>query len=66
MVCGRRFVFGANNIFEALQILLKLVIANENATDSVESQRFIILNNGTVAIEGTTNDFYTLFGRWRE
>lgn len=52
IVCGRRFVFGANNIFEALQVILKLIIARENATDSVESPRFFILNNGTTGIEG--------------
>lgn len=52
MVCGRRFVFGANNIFEGLQIILKLIIARENATDSVESPRIFISNNGTTDIEG--------------
>lgn len=52
VICGRRMVFGANDIDIASQLIASLIIANENATQSIESPRFHMLE-GTIGIEGT-------------
>lgn len=54
VICGRRIVFGANDIDIASQLIASLIITNENATQSIESPRFHMLN-GTIGIEGTPN-----------
>lgn len=52
-ICGKRMVFGVNNIATAIQIINSLIIGNENGTESIEAPRFHIGSNGTVGIEGT-------------
>lgn len=51
-ICGRRFVFGANHMIIALQLIMDLLVAQENSTRSIELPRFYILQNGTLALEG--------------
>lgn len=55
-ICGRRLAFGANNLDLAAQIIMGLLLAKENATESVESPRFHISESGNIGIEG---NFYT-------
>lgn len=50
-ICGKRMVFGVNNIATAIQIINSLIIGNENGTESIEAPRFHIGSNGTVGIE---------------
>lgn len=52
IICGRRIVFGSNNIALATQIIMELLVAKENATVSVESPRFHVLSNGNIGYEG--------------
>lgn len=52
LICGRRFVFGANDIAVASQLISALAVAKENTTEIVESPRFHILSNGSIGIEG--------------
>ncbi|KAJ8945822.1 hypothetical protein NQ314_009044 [Rhamnusium bicolor] len=53
LICGRRMVFGANDLSVATQLVTSLLIANENATESIESPRFHVFRNGTIGIEGS-------------
>lgn len=51
LICGRRIVFGSNDIAVASQIIFTLLVAKENVTISAEAPRFII-RNGSIGIEG--------------
>lgn len=50
-VCGRRIVFGASDVAEAIQIIASLLIAQQNVISSIEAPRFNMLLNGSVGIE---------------
>ncbi|XP_049820917.1 glutathione hydrolase 7 isoform X2 [Aethina tumida] len=51
VICGRRIVFGANDISTATQLITSLVVSKQNATESVEAPRFHILSQGGLGLE---------------
>ncbi|CAG9856985.1 unnamed protein product [Phyllotreta striolata] len=51
-VCGRRFVFGANNLSTALRILTALLIGNINGRDALEAPRYRVDGAGKIGFEG--------------
>ncbi|CAH0552955.1 unnamed protein product [Brassicogethes aeneus] len=53
VICGKRMVFGANDLAVATQ-LITLAVQNQNATEIIEQARFHILPNGKLGIEGFT------------
>ncbi|XP_044757715.1 scoloptoxin SSD14-like [Coccinella septempunctata] len=50
-VCGRRIIFGANNIAMAAQVISSLLLADMNVTESIESPRFHLSPIGTIGLE---------------
>lgn len=54
VICGKRIVFGANDISTATQLITSLVVSKQNATESVEAPRFHILSQGGIGLEGKT------------
>lgn len=59
-ICGRRMVLGANNLAVATQLISTLLIAQQNATESIESPRFHIIGNETIGVEGN----YDIISLW--
>lgn len=50
-ICGRRIIFGANNIALAAQVISTLLLGDMNVTESIESPRFHVAPIGTIGIE---------------
>lgn len=63
-ICGRRMVLGANNLAVASQLVATLLIAQKDATESIESPRFHILGNETIGVEGNYNIFFYFDGNY--
>lgn len=51
-ICGRRLVFGVENVATAVQLLNYLLTGSENATEGIESPRFSILSRDSIGLEG--------------
>lgn len=50
-ICGRRIIFGANNIAFAAQVISSLLLGNMNVTESIEGPRFHLSPIGTIGLE---------------
>ncbi|XP_050508200.1 glutathione hydrolase 7-like [Diabrotica virgifera virgifera] len=56
-ICGRRYVFSANNLGSALQIISNLLLHKENVTDAIEAPRLYI-GNWTVGFEASHRPYF--------
>lgn len=56
-------VLGANDVATASQIITSLLIAGENATESIEAARFNVLLDGNIGLEGKTILFILILER---
>lgn len=45
-------VLGASDVGTASQVITSLLIAGENATESIEAARFNVLLDGNIGLEG--------------
>lgn len=58
-ICGKRFIFGANNLALASQIISQLILGNKNVTDAIEAPRFHLTGFGQVGIEDLHIPFFS-------
>ncbi|XP_023018202.2 glutathione hydrolase 7 isoform X2 [Leptinotarsa decemlineata] len=59
LICGRRMVFGANDLTSSTEMITSLLTANENITESIEAPRFYILTNGTMGTERAHSPYFS-------